>query len=82
MIPLWCKDEPGARDGPASSVTCRGSTLHEWLGYVGDSAHTHHLAATSSTQHTPDRLIGHAVIMGNLPQCFPLLNTLEHGSPF
>jgi len=48
---------------------------------VGDPAHTSHLPATRSTQHTPDRLIGHAVIMGNLSQWFPFFNTLDHGCP-
>ena len=44
-------------------------------------AHTSHLTATHSLQHSPDGLIRHAVIMGNLSQWFSLFNTLEHGSP-
>jgi hypothetical protein len=43
-------------------------------------AHTSHLA-TSGTQHTPDRLIRHAVIPRDVTERFPLLDTLEHGLP-
>jgi hypothetical protein len=51
-------------------------------GHAGDPAHTSHLAATSSTQHSPDRLIRHAVIMRDVTERFPLLDPLEHGFPF
>ncbi len=44
-------------------------------------AHTSHLAATRGTQHTPDRLIGHAVITRDVTERFPLLDPLEHGCP-
>jgi hypothetical protein len=43
--------------------------------------HTSHLAATRGTQHTPDRLIRHAVIPRYVSERFPLLDTLEHGFP-
>src|SRR6266516_5647901 len=45
-------------------------------------AHTSHLALTRGTQHPPDCFIGHAVITRNVTERFPLLNPLEHGSPF
>jgi hypothetical protein len=48
---------------------------------VGDPAHTSHLPAPSGTQHTPDRLIRHAVITGNLSKWLSLLDPLEHGFP-
>ncbi len=57
-------------------------TLHEVSGYVADPAHTSHLPATSGSQHTPDRLIGHAVIARDVTERFSLLDTLEHGCPF
>src|SRR5579859_5498895 len=50
-------------------------------GYVGDPALTYHLPATSGPQHTPDRLIRHAVITRNVTERFSLLDTLEHGCP-
>jgi hypothetical protein len=33
------------------------------------------------THYPPDRLIGHAVITGDVTQRFSLLDTLKHGSP-
>src|SRR5258708_35014589 len=44
-------------------------------------AHTCHLATTRGTKYTPDRLIRHAVFTGDVTERFPLLDTLEHGSP-
>ncbi len=44
-------------------------------------AHTSHLAAMRGTQHTPDRLIRHAVITRDVTERFPMLDPLEHGSP-
>src|SRR5258708_40081958 len=43
--------------------------------------HTSHLAATRSTQHSPDRFIRHAVIPRDVTERFSLLDTLEHGGP-
>jgi hypothetical protein len=43
--------------------------------------HTSHLAATRGTKYTPDRLIRHAVITGDVTERFPLRDTLEHGCP-
>jgi hypothetical protein len=44
-------------------------------------AHTSHLAATSGTQHTADRLIRHAVISRDVTERFSLLDTPKHGFP-
>jgi hypothetical protein len=49
---------------------------------VDDPAHTSHLASTRcSTQHPPDRLIGHAVSTRDVTERFPLLDPLQHGCP-
>jgi hypothetical protein len=61
---------------PAAARRCTRCPSH-----VGDPAHTSHLAATSGTQHPPDRLIGHARSHGHLSQWFPLFNTLDYGCP-
>jgi len=45
-------------------------------------AHMSHLVTTSSTQHTPDRLIRYAVITGDVTDRFPLLDTKYYGRPF
>ena len=52
-----------------------------YTGQVDDRAHPSHLAATRGTQHSPDRLIRHTIIGGDVTERFPLLDTLEHGSP-
>ena len=72
----------GAHNGLASCFACSCRGCVRYIGQVGDRAHLSHLAATRGTQHTPDRLIRHAVIPGDVTQGFSLLDTLEHGSPF
>ncbi len=49
--------------------------------YVGDPCSYYHLATKGGTKYTPDRLIGHAVITGDVAERFPLFDTLEHGCP-
>jgi hypothetical protein len=44
-------------------------------------AHTSDLAATRSTQHSLDRLIGHAVLTRDVTERFSLLDPLEHDCP-
>ena len=61
---------------PAPADAARG-VLATWVIW----AHTSHLAATRGTQHTPDRLIRHAVITRDVTERFPLFDTLEHGFP-
>ncbi len=55
-----------------------GALLTTWLIRADMS----HLAATSSTQHPPNRLIRHTVITSDVTERFPLLDPLEHCSPF
>jgi hypothetical protein len=43
--------------------------------------HRCHLVATRSMQHTPDRLIRHAIITCDVTERFPLLDTLDHSCP-
>ncbi len=64
------------------SVLCLpAQTLDALLAMWVIRAHTSHLAATRGTQHTPDRLIRHAVIPRDVSERFPLLDTLDHGFP-
>jgi hypothetical protein len=56
---------------PAPADAARG-VLAMWV----IRAHTSYLAATRSTQHAPDRLIGYAVITRDVTQRFSLLDTL------
>ncbi len=46
---------------------------------VGDPGS--HIPLSGDAQHSPDRLIRHAVITGDVTERFPLLDPLEHGSP-
>jgi hypothetical protein len=72
---------PGAHAGPTASVACPCRRCVSYPCHAADPSHTSHLAATRGTQHSPDRLIGHAVITRDVAQRFPLFNTLEHSCP-
>src|SRR5205814_6993759 len=45
-------------------------------------AHTPYSEAMRGTQHSPDRLIRHPIITGDVTERFPLLDSLEHGCPY
>ena len=71
----------GAHDGLASCFACSCRGCVRYTGQVDDRAHLSHLAATRGTQHSPDRLIRHTVITGDVTERFSLLDPLEHGCP-
>ncbi len=82
VVHCWCATGTGSTRRPRSVLCPPAQTLDALLAMWIIRAHTSHLAATRSTQHSPDRLIRHAVITRDVTERFSLLDTLEHGSPF
>jgi hypothetical protein len=81
VVHCWsAKDTGNARR--ARYVLCLPmQTLRVLLAIWLIRAHTLHLVATRRTQYPPDSLIRHTVITGDVTERFPLLDSLEHGSP-
>jgi hypothetical protein len=81
VVHCWCATGTGSTRRIRSVRCMPAQTLDALLTMWVIRAHTSHLAATRGTQHTPDRLIRHAVITRDVTERFPLLDTLEHGFP-
>jgi hypothetical protein len=77
----WCATGTGSTRRTRSILCMPAQRLDALLTMGVIRAHTSHLAATRGTQHTPNRLIRHAVIPRDVTERFPLLDTLEHGCP-
>jgi hypothetical protein len=81
VVHCWCATGTGSTRRTRSVLCLPAQTLDALVAMWVIRAHTSHLAATSNTQHSPDRFIRHAVIKRDVTQRFSLLDTLEHGAP-
>ena len=81
VVHCWCATGTGSTRRTRCVLCLPMQTLRALLTRWVIRAHTSHLVATCGPQHSPDRLIRHAALTGDVTERFPLLDTLEHGFP-